>query len=148
MQYSFFKCKNCGRCCLVFSGSYQNSMSYGKMVDIASTAPDNIDIFDWCSALTDDLYDYWISPKTNDFVDHCPWLRHQKSKRYKLQGYVCRLQNGIKPPACSGYPYSLTNALTSGCPGYNHLLESEKLSVLRLEFITILKKWLSFNNVV
>ena len=83
MPYHFFKCINCGMCCTVFSGGYQNSMTYDEMLDVAFTAPINIDILDWCVGLTDDHYEYWINPKTNNYVTHCPWLRHQKSSRYK-----------------------------------------------------------------
>ena len=60
------------------------------------------------------IYDIWISPRTGDDVERCPWLR-------KLPGrnrYICRIHDA-KPEHCRIYPQSREHAEKTGCPGFD-----------------------------
>jgi len=59
------------------------------------------------------IYDIWISPKTGDDVQRCPWLR----KLPKQNKYICRIHD-TKPEHCLEYPWSRKHAEETGCRGF------------------------------
>jgi len=74
------------------------------------------DILDWVDPIPIGkghyVYDIWVSPKTGDDVDRCPWLRKLPNK----DKYVCRIQD-VKPEHCRNYPRSKEHANKTGCKG-------------------------------
>jgi Fe-S-cluster containining protein len=80
------------------------------------------DILEWVSYIpigkdesgkTHYVYDIWISPRTGDYVDRCPWLR----KLPKKDKYICRIQE-VKPSVCRNFPISREHSGKSGCRGF------------------------------
>lgn len=75
------------------------------------------DILEWVNSiyLGEDHYihDIWISPKTGDDVERCPWLR----KLPKQDKYICRIHD-VKPEHCRNYPKSREHAEKTGCRGF------------------------------
>ncbi|MCK4488067.1 MAG: hypothetical protein KAU38_15080, partial [Desulfobacterales bacterium] len=59
------------------------------------------------------VYDIWISPRTGDDVNRCPWLR----KLPKRNKYICRIHD-VKPEHCRKYPQSKKHAEETGCKGF------------------------------
>ena len=58
------------------------------------------------------VYDIWISPRTEDDVARCPWLRKLPGK----EKYICRIHD-VKPVHCRRYPQSREHAEETGCKG-------------------------------
>jgi len=59
-------------------------------------------------------YDIWISPRTQDDVARCPWLRKVRGQ----DKYRCRI-DATKPELCRNYPISREHAEKTGCPGFD-----------------------------
>jgi Fe-S-cluster containining protein len=57
------------------------------------------------------LVDLWVSPKTGEDVDRCPWLR----KLPRQNKYICRIQE-TKPVHCRNYPKTPQHGKETGCP--------------------------------
>jgi Fe-S-cluster containining protein len=115
-----FRCKQCGRCCLDLCDAYQASAS-DEDIELW-TARGREDILRWVSFIPvgkDEsgklhyVYDIWISPRTGDYVDRCPWLR----KLPKKDQYVCRIHE-VKPQLCRDFPISREHAEATGCRGF------------------------------
>ena len=87
-----FECVQCGHCCLDHENRY--------------------DILEWVDTFAS-LNDVWISPKTGEPVNRCPWLR----KLSKKDKYICRIHE-TKPEHCRNFPKSKRHALESGCKGF------------------------------
>ena len=114
-----FNCKQCGNCCLNLSGAI-NVCATEEDIQLWEDN-DRDDILDWVDAihLSEDqvIYDIWVSPRTGDDVQRCPWLR----KLPKQDKYICRIQD-MKPEHCRNYPLSREHADTTGCPGFDELI--------------------------
>ena len=71
-----FTCKQCGHCCLNLSDAFCTSVSEGDVKRWVDEGRD--DILRWVVPIVLEgvqIYDIWISPKTGDDVERCPWLR-------------------------------------------------------------------------
>ncbi|MBW2369293.1 MAG: YkgJ family cysteine cluster protein [Deltaproteobacteria bacterium] len=105
-----FKCVQCGRCCLELPDAYQTSVSD---YDVKRWKRENrSDILEWVDSFMG-LNDIWISPKTGEPVNRCPWLR----KLPKKNKYICRIHE-TKPEHCRNFPKSKRHALENGCNGF------------------------------
>ena len=111
-----FSCKQCGNCCLNLSGAY-STCADEKDIELWEKQGRS-DIMEWvaCIPLGEDtfIYDLWLSPKTGEEVERCPWLR----KLPRKNKYVCRIQD-VKPRHCREYPKSRGHAEKTGCRGFD-----------------------------
>ncbi|WP_319575168.1 YkgJ family cysteine cluster protein [uncultured Desulfobacter sp.] len=106
-----FKCVQCGHCCINLSDAYQTSV---PDFDVSRWQYEKrYDILEWVDSFAG-LNDVWISPKTHDSVDRCPWLRKLPGK----DKYTCRIHE-TKPIHCRDFPKSKRHALDSGCRGFH-----------------------------
>ena len=110
-----FVCKQCGNCCQMFVDAYQGNPTHEDVALWKKHGRD--DILAWVDAHEYSngkmTYDTWISPKTHDYVNRCPWLR-------KLPGqnkYKC-LIDSVKPELCRNYPKTRKHAMDDGCKGF------------------------------
>ena len=105
-----FKCVQCGHCCLDLSGVYQTSVSE---TDIKRWKREQrFDILEWVGPF-EGMDEIWISPRTGEYVNRCPWLR----KLPKQNKYICRI-HGTKPEHCRNFPKSKRHALDNDCKGF------------------------------
>jgi len=105
-----FKCVQCGQCCLDLSDAYQTSAPES---DINRWKREQrFDILEWVGTF-EGMNDIWISPRTGEYVNRCPWLR----KLPKKSKYICRI-HGTKPEKCRNFPKSKRHALDNGCKGF------------------------------
>jgi len=105
-----FECVQCGHCCLYLSDAYQASVPDS---DVLRWERENrYDILEWVDSFAG-LNDIWISPKTDESADRCPWLR----KLPKKDKYFCRIHE-TKPEHCRNYPKSKRHALENACKGF------------------------------
>jgi Fe-S-cluster containining protein len=105
-----FKCVQCGHCCLDLSDAYQTSVPES---DIKRWRREQrFDILEWVGPF-EGMDEIWISPKTGEFVNRCPWLR----KLPKKSEYICRIHE-TKPEKCRNFPNSKRHALDNGCKGF------------------------------
>jgi len=105
-----FKCVQCGHCCLNLSGAYQTSV---PETDIKRwNREQRFDILEWVGPF-EGMDEIWISPRTGEYVNRCPWLR----KLPKQNKYICRI-HGTKPEHCRDFPKSKRHALDNGCKGF------------------------------
>jgi hypothetical protein len=113
MREAGFVCKQCGHCCKNMSGGFQHS------VDSAQVAKwlreDRHDILQWVDHLGGDIWDVWISPRTGDDVNRCPWLRKVRNQ----DKYVCKIHD-TKTWVCADFPADKEHAIASGCRGYEN----------------------------
>lgn len=106
-----FKCVQCGHCCINLSDAYQTSV---PDLDVSRWQYEKrYDILEWVDSFAG-LNDVWISPKTHESVDRCPWLRSLPGK----DKYTCRIHE-TKPIHCRDFPKSKRHALDSGCRGFH-----------------------------
>jgi hypothetical protein len=125
-----FVCKRCGRCCTEISGGYQNSISRNSLHKWIKDAPSFV--HECIVHLCGEIYDYFISPTTGNYVNRCPWFRCYKADRYKHKGSTCIIHK-YKPPICIGFPKTIAHALECKCEGFNHLSEEEITILLKRE---------------
>jgi len=105
-----FRCVQCGHCCLDLSDAYQTSVPDD---DVLRWERENrYDILEWVDTFLG-LNDIWVSPKTREPVDRCPWLR----KLPKKDKYICRIHE-TKPEHCRKFPKSKRHAIKNGCKGF------------------------------
>ena len=105
-----FKCVQCGHCCLDLSDAYQTSVPES---DIKRWKREQrFDILEWVGPF-EGMDEIWISPKTGEYVNRCPWLR----KLPKKSKYICRIHE-TKPEKCRKFPKSKRHALDNGCKGF------------------------------
>jgi Fe-S-cluster containining protein len=105
-----FKCVQCGHCCLDLSGAYQTSV---PETDIKRWKREQrFDILEWVGPF-EGMDEIWISPRTGEYVNRCPWLR----KLPKQNKYICRI-HGTKPEHCRNFPKSKRHALDNDCKGF------------------------------
>jgi Fe-S-cluster containining protein len=104
-----FTCTQCGHCCLNL-GAYQSCATVEDVDMWEEHGRD--DILEWVEEIGPGIFDIWISPRTHDDVNRCPWLRKLPGK----DKYICRIQD-MKPEICRNYPHSRKHAQESGCPG-------------------------------
>jgi Fe-S-cluster containining protein len=105
-----FKCVQGGHCYLDLSGAFQTSVPES---DIKRWKREQrCDILEWVGPF-EGMNDIWISPKTGEYVNRCPWLR----KLPKKIKYICRIHE-TKPEHCRNFPKSKRHALGSGCKGF------------------------------
>jgi Fe-S-cluster containining protein len=111
-----FECKQCGNCCLNLLDAFCTSVPEEdiELWEIEGRE----DILAWVVPL--DVsdgeiigYDIWISPKTGEEVQRCPWLRRLPKK----DKYICRIHD-VKPRHCRAYPKSRKHAEETGCKGF------------------------------
>jgi Fe-S-cluster containining protein len=105
-----FECVQCGHCCLELPDAYQASVPDSDVLRWEQENRD--DILEWVDTFAS-LNDVWISPKTGEPVNRCPWLRKLPSKKL----YICRIQD-TKPEHCKNFPKSKRHALENGCKGF------------------------------
>jgi Fe-S-cluster containining protein len=105
-----FRCVQCGHCCLDLSGAYQTSVPDSDLTRWESEQ--RFDILEWVVSFGG-MNEIWISPKTGEYVNRCPWLR----KLPKQSKYICRIHE-TKPEHCRNYPKSKRHALDTGCKGF------------------------------
>ncbi|MGD8891326.1 MAG: YkgJ family cysteine cluster protein [Desulfobacterales bacterium] len=106
-----FECIQCGHCCLNLSGAYQTSVPES---DIKRWKREQrFDILEWVGPF-EGMDEIWISPKTGEYVNRCPWLR----KLPKQNKYICRIHEA-KPEHCRNFPKSKRHALDNGCKGFS-----------------------------
>lgn len=113
---SKFECKQCGNCCLNLYDAYQTTATkrdYNKWKKLGRD-----DILFWVDP--DDL-DIWISPRTNEYVERCPWLR----KVPRENRYTCRIYD-LRPKHCREYPDSREHAEETDCKGFKRCLFEEE----------------------
>lgn len=106
-----FECTQCGHCCLELSDAYQTSIPDFDVLRWERES--RFDILDWVVSFAG-LNDIWISPKTGETVNRCPWLR----KLPKKNKYICRIHE-TKPKHCRNFPKSKRHALDNGCKGFS-----------------------------
>jgi len=105
-----FKCVRCDHCCLDLSDAYQTSV---PETDIKRWRREQrFDILEWVGPF-EGMDEIWISPKTGEYVNRCPWLR----KLPKQNKYICRIHE-TKPEKCRNFPKSKRHALDNGCKGF------------------------------
>ncbi len=105
-----FKCVQCGHCCLNLSDAYQTSV---PETDIKRWEREQrFDILEWVGPF-EGMDEIWISPKTGEYANRCPWLR----KLPKQNKYICRIHE-TKPEKCREFPKSKRHALDNGCKGF------------------------------
>ena len=105
-----FMCVQCGHCCLDLSGAYQTSV---PETDIKRWEREQrFDILEWVGPF-EGMDEIWISPRTGEYVNRCPWLR----KLPKQNKYICRI-HGTKPEHCRNFPKSKRHALDNDCKGF------------------------------
>jgi Fe-S-cluster containining protein len=105
-----FKCVQCGHCCLDLSGAYQTSVPDSDVK--RWKREQRFDILEWVGPF-EGMDEIWISPKTGEYVNRCPWLR----KLPKKSKYICRIHE-TKPEHCRNFPKSKRHALDNGCKGF------------------------------
>jgi Fe-S-cluster containining protein len=105
-----FKCVQCGHCCLDLSDAYQTSVPDSDLT--RWEREQRFDILDWVGPF-EGMDEIWISPKTGEYVNRCPWLR----KLPKQNKYICRIHE-TKPEKCRKFPKSKRHALDNGCKGF------------------------------
>jgi Fe-S-cluster containining protein len=105
-----FKCVQCGHCCLNLSGAYQTSVPESDVK--RWKREQQFDILEWVITFGD-LNEIWISPKTGEYVNRCPWLR----KLPKQNKYICRIHD-TKPEHCRNFSKSKRHAKDNGCKGF------------------------------
>jgi Fe-S-cluster containining protein len=106
-----FKCIQCGHCCLNLSGAYQTSVPDSDMK--RWKREQRFDILEWVGPF-EGMDEIWISPKTGEYVNRCPWLR----KLPKKSKYICRIHE-TKPEHCRNFPKSKRHALDNDCKGFS-----------------------------
>ena len=105
-----FNCIQCGHCCLDLSDAYQTSV---PETDIKRWEREQrFDILEWVGPF-EGMDEIWISPKTGEYANRCPWLR----KLPKQNKYICRIHE-TKPEHCRKFPKSKRHALDNGCKGF------------------------------
>ena len=105
-----FKCVQCGHCCLDLSDAFQTSVPDS---DVNRWRSENrYDILEWVDTFAG-FNDIWISSKTSEPVNRCPWLRKLPNK----DKYICRI-HVTKPEHCRKFPKSKRHAIESGCKGF------------------------------
>ncbi len=105
-----FECKQCGNCCLNLIDAYGTSVS-DEDIDMWKRE-ERFDILEWVITFGG-MNEIWISPKTGEYVNRCPWLR----KLPKQNKYICRIHE-TKPEHCRNFPKSKRHALDNGCKGF------------------------------
>jgi len=105
-----FDCIQCGHCCLELHDAYQTSVPDSDV--LRWEREDRYDILERVDLFAG-LNDIWISPKSGEPVNRCPWLR----KLPKKDKYICRIHE-TKPEHCRKFPKSKRHALENGCKGF------------------------------
>ncbi|MCE5264557.1 MAG: YkgJ family cysteine cluster protein [Deltaproteobacteria bacterium] len=114
-------CQKCGRCC---KEDWHLREGFASIQDIAGwIATRRYDILDWVDPVVDPLthelmFDIWISPKTHDDVDRCPWLRKKRGSDL----YGCTIYD-VRPVACREWPANLRDGVDTGCPACRDILQ-------------------------
>jgi Fe-S-cluster containining protein len=102
-----FKCVHCGNCCTNLSDAHCTDCHPEDY--IRWEGEERNDILAWIS-----FGDLWISPKTGEDVDRCPWFRKKRNKNT----YYCRIHE-TKPRHCREYPKFKRHALLTSCQGFD-----------------------------
>lgn len=108
MPTKSFHCKQCGHCCRELEDTAQAQVSQEDIDMWRRMGRD--DILLWVDVEEKEI---WISPRTNDYVSRCPWLRKVKGQ----EKYFCRIHDA-KPEHCRRFPVSRKHAKETGCRGY------------------------------
>ena len=88
-----------------------------ELAGITADTPDpereqRFDILEWVISFGG-INEIWISPRTGEYVNRCPWLR----KLPKQNKYICRIHE-TKPEHCQNFPKSKRHALDNCCKGF------------------------------
>ncbi|MCE5265547.1 MAG: YkgJ family cysteine cluster protein [Deltaproteobacteria bacterium] len=117
------KCQRCGRCCRSAHGLFETEAT---IPDIACwIEAKRFDILPWVSPIMVPdsetvIFDIWISPRTHDYVNRCPWARKQRGSDL----YGCTIYD-VRPAACREWPSDMAKGLAIGCPACQALVPPE-----------------------
>lgn len=98
------ECKRCGKCCLKYSNG--SGLGCATKQDMSRWV-DRPDILVYADPSLPDL---WVSPKTGEETNRCPWLRKDRTKNT----YTCRIHN-VRPDVCRAYPINKGQMVNDGC---------------------------------
>lgn len=99
-------CNQCGKCCLVLAAGA--GLGTAEQDDIQRWEDEwRDDIFAYCPP---PIHDMWISPRTRDDTQRCPWLR----KLPNQDRYNCRIYD-VRPNVCRRYPLDIRHMLACDC---------------------------------
>jgi Fe-S-cluster containining protein len=126
-------CTQCGKCCLLHAGDPGNEQSTNTGLGMATDEDlarwrDRPDIMRF---IDPGLPDLWVSPRTGEDTERCPWLR----KLPRQHKYKCRIYD-VRPNACRGYPVDIEQMVRDGC----ELLEEGDLEKPRAVLVAELLK--------
>jgi Fe-S-cluster containining protein len=113
-----FRCKRCGKCCTGLPDAYNTVV---LETDIARWEEQGrFDILAWIDRKSP-IHRAWIDPVTGNHSEACPWLRKIPSRHE----FECGI-HATKPGHCASYPHTKRHALTTGCRGFDHLVQGLK----------------------
>ncbi len=111
------ECQQCGHCCIDLSDAFTTT-AYEEDIQLWREQGRQ-DILDWVAEIPvgDDqyVYDLWISPKTGNDAQRCPWLR----KLPNQDKYICRIHD-VKPTHRREFPKTRQHAEEEGCKGFEY----------------------------
>jgi len=114
-----FNCQQCGLCCKL-RGAYQNYATdedYQRwMVEGREDILEFVAVNDLGFDMNGDerrLFNVWMKPGTEDYVDGCPFLQEIPNEN-KL---ICSIHN-TKPWHCRSFPSEREYAEKIGCKGF------------------------------
>ena len=109
-----FCCRQCGQCCRRLD--YHNEIKASDVERWQALGRD--DILEWVGTIRRKgeikAYQIWVAPKTNSFVEGCPFLKFASSTNI----WICGIHD-CKPDICRQYPTTRKHALMTGCPGFD-----------------------------
>lgn len=123
-----FKCRRCGRCCRREAVLWETDATVRdvarwmqeKRFDILKRVNPviigNSDIV---------IFDIWISPRTGEHVNRCPWLRKKPGSRT----YECIIYD-LRPTVCREWPFIIEEGADAGCPACRDIVASEAGEVI------------------
>ena len=116
------ECNSCGKCCIKYSN--------GQL----SASPEEIEYWD---VFRPDIAKFvsnseiWMSPKTGDLIELCPWLK----KSPNSNNYLCDIYHD-RPDDCKFYPSNIAEMIRDECEMLEHKdLENPKIAQQSLDLI-------------
>ena len=95
------ECNSCGKCCIKYSN--------GQL----SASPEEIEYWD---LFRPDIAEYvsnskiWMSPKTGELIELCPWLKKSADSNV----YLCDIYHD-RPDDCKFYPSNIVEMISDEC---------------------------------
>ena len=100
-------CTQCGKCCT--NSNFMGSLSATAEDLERWRREERWDILAWCGII-DDWADLWVSPRTGDEAERCPFVRKQRGK----DKYDCLIYE-TRPEVCREFPYHVEQMKFCGC---------------------------------